>query len=122
MADELADYDHIVLSGIAEWENNAAGDIMAGLPKLENVHRLKAGPEDQAILKGAKLLVSNDTGIRHLGIALNTTTVCIFFNAPPYRYWPRYGRHQVVYNKDAAAPDWQAVALAMQRALADTAE
>ncbi len=121
MAVELSDHDHLVLSGIAEWEIHAAEDIMSGLPELENVHHIKAGPEDQAILKGARLLVSNDTGMRHLGIALDTTTVCIFFTAPPYRYWPRYGRHQVVYNADATIPEWQDVAKAMQLALYDRA-
>jgi ADP-heptose:LPS heptosyltransferase len=117
MAAELSQYDHIILGGISEWEKAVANDIMASLSELENVTRLGAGPDDQALIKGAHLLVSNDTGIRHLGIALNTTTVCIFFNTPPYRYWPRYGHHQVVYKQDASIPDWQAVASAMRTAL-----
>ena len=117
MAEELSQYDHIILCGISEWEKTVANDIMASLSELENVTRLDAGPDDKALIKGARLLVSNDTGIRHLGIALNTTTVCIFFNTPPYRYWPRYGHHQVVYNQDASIPDWQAVASAMRKAL-----
>jgi len=117
MATELPQYEHITLNGISEWEKVVANDIMASLTDIENATHIAAGPEDLALLKGASLLVSNDTGIRHLGIALNTTTVCIFFNTPPYRYWPRYGHHQVVYNQDASVPDWQAVASAMRRAL-----
>lgn len=122
MAAEWPQYEHILLTGISEWEKVVADDIMASLSEIENVSLLEAGPEDQALLQGANLLVSNDTGIRHLGIALNTTTVCIFSSTPPYRYWPRYGRHQVVYNQDASMPDWQAVALAIHRALAVATE
>jgi ADP-heptose:LPS heptosyltransferase len=118
MAIELPQYEHIILSGISEWEKVVANDIMASLSEIENITFLEAGPEDQALLQGSNLLVSNDTGIRHLGIALNTTTVCIFSNTPPYRYWPRYGHHQVVYNQDASIPDWKAVATAMRKALA----
>jgi len=118
MAAELPHYEHIILSGISEWEKVVASDMMAGLSEMENVTQLDAGPQDQALIRGANLLVSNDTGIRHLGIALNTTTVCIFSNTPPYRYWPRYGDHQVVYNQDASTPNWQAVASAMRKALA----
>jgi len=117
MAQELGQYEHIILSGISEWEKTVANDIMAGLSGMENVSQLDAGPQDQALIQAASLLVSNDTGIRHLGVALNTTTVCIFFNTPPYRYWPRYGHHQVVYNQNASVPDWQAVASAMRKAL-----
>jgi len=122
MAAELPHLEHIILSGISEWEKVVANDIMASLSGIENISQLEAGPDDYALLKGAALLVSNDTGIRHLGIALGTTTVCIFFLIPPYRYWPRYGRHQVVYNQDASMPNWQAVALAMQKGLADIAD
>lgn len=117
MAAELPQYEHIILSGISEWEKVVANDIMASLSEMETVTQLDAGAEDQALIRGADLLVSNDTGIRHLGIALNTTTVCIFSNTPPYRYWPRYGHHQVVYNKNSSLPNWQAVATAMRKAL-----
>ena len=122
MAAELPHYEHIILSGISEWEKVVASDMMAGLSEMENVTQLDAGPQDQALIRGANLLVSNDTGIRHLGIALKTTTVCIFSNTPPYRYWPRYGDHQVVYNQDASTPNWQAAASAMRKALAIQAD
>jgi ADP-heptose:LPS heptosyltransferase len=119
MATELPEYEHVILSGISEWEKEVASDIMSGLANMANVIQMNAGPEDEALIKGTTLLVSNDTGIRHLGIALDTTTVCIFFLIPPYRYWPRYGRHQVVYNLDGSLPRWEDVASAMRKALAD---
>jgi ADP-heptose:LPS heptosyltransferase len=118
MATELPEFEHLILSGISEWEKVVASDIMGSLSGVINVAHMEAGPEDQALIKGTTLLVSNDTGIRHLGIALDTTTVCIFFNTPPYRYWPRYGRHQVVYNLDGSPPRWEDVASAMRKALA----
>jgi ADP-heptose:LPS heptosyltransferase len=122
MAAEFSQFEHLILSGISEWEKVVANSIMSSLSEIENVTLMDAGPDDQALIQGANLLVSNDTGIRHLGIALNTTTVCIFFSTPPYRYWPRYGHHQVVYNQDGSMPDWQAVAAATQKALAITTE
>ena len=122
IAAEFSQFEHIILSGIAEWEKVVANSIMASLSEVENVTLMDAGPNDQALIQGAILLVSNDTGIRHLGIALSTTTVCIFSSTPPYRYWPRYGRHQVVYNQDGSMPNWQAVVFAIQKALADTAK
>jgi ADP-heptose:LPS heptosyltransferase len=122
MANDYSQFEHIILSGISEWEKVVADSIMSSLPEIENVTLMEAGPDDQALIQGANLLVSNDTGIRHLGIALDTTTVCIFFSTPPYRYWPRYGHHQVVYNQDGSMPDWQSVAAATQKALAITAE
>jgi ADP-heptose:LPS heptosyltransferase len=118
-AAEYPDFDHIILSGIAEWEISAAANIMTSLSEIENIILMQAGPDDQALIQGADLLVSNDTGIRHLGIALNTTTVCIFSNTPPYRYWPRYGHHQVVYNQDGSMPDWKPVGLAINKAMAE---
>jgi ADP-heptose:LPS heptosyltransferase len=122
MANDYSQFEHIILSGISEWEKVVADSIMSSLPEIENVTLMEAGPDDQALIQGANLLVSNDTGIRHMGIALDTTTVCIFFSTPPYRYWPRYGHHQVVYNQDGSMPDWQSVAAATQKALAITAE
>jgi ADP-heptose:LPS heptosyltransferase len=122
MAGDYSQFEHIILSGICEWEKEVADSIMSSLSGIENVTLLEAGPDDQALIQGANLLVSNDTGIRHLGIALDTTTVCIFSSTPPYRYWPRYGHHQVVYNQDGSMPDWQAVAAATQEALAIATE
>jgi len=122
MAVEFPQFEHLILSGISDWEKVVANSIMSSSSEIENVTLMGARPDDQALIQGANLLVSNDTGIRHLGIALNTTTVCIFSSTPPYRYWPRYGHHQVVYNQDGSMPNWQAVGIAMQKALVNSSE
>jgi len=111
------DHRHIILSGLADWEQAQARDIHNGTGKPDNVVLLPAGENDAALIKGACLLVANDTGIRHLGIAVGTPTVCIFFSAPPFRYWPRWGNHQIAFRPDGKPPEPEAVAAAMDRAL-----
>ena len=72
---------------------------------------IKGGELDDtiALLKGATLVVSNDTGIRNLAITMQTPTVGIFFYTVPYRYWPRYGSHEVVFEHSGAIPSVDSV-------------
>ena len=94
------DHDHLVLEGIQPWEK--ADAILEPIREIENVGAIQAETieETTALLKGADLLISNDTGIRHLAIVSGTPTVGIFYK-DPFRYWPRYGQH------DIALPDPQ---------------
>ncbi len=105
LAEQYAEYEHIVLEGVADWES--IDDVMAPLKNRRNITAMKAGSlEDSiALFKGALLLVSNDTGTRNLAIATETPTVGIFFSTAPYRYWPRYGCHDVVFNPDGSQPE-----------------
>jgi len=98
MSKDYPEHDHLVLEGIKEWET--ADKILAPLQKTSNVSVIKADTIDEtvSVLKGAALVVSNDTGIRHLAIVSETPTVGIFFK-DPYRYWPRFEIH------DVAMPD-----------------
>lgn len=98
MSKDYPDHDHLVLEGIQEWET--ADKILAPLQNIKNIDAIKADTiEDTvSVLKGADLVVSNDTGIRHLAIVSETPTVGIFFH-DPYRYWPRFDIH------DVAMPD-----------------
>lgn len=109
--------EHVILAGLADWEQQRAGAILAGVNECPNVRLHPAGPDDAALIKGARLLVANDTGIRHLGIALGTPTAGIFFLTPPFRYWPRWGHHQVAWRADGEMPEPGEVAAAMERAL-----
>lgn len=113
---EFPSYDHIILSGLADWEKSIAENIAQSVAQRDNVIQLAAGPNDPGLIKGATVLVSNDTGIRHLGIVLDTTTVGVFFDAVPFGYWPRWGRHQVVYHEDGSKPTSNEVASAVHRA------
>ena len=117
LATRYPDDQHVILSGLADWEQQRAGAILDGVGERPNVKLLPAGPDDDAIIKGARLLVANDTGMRHLGIALGTPTVGIFFSAPPFRYWPRWGQHQVAWRADGEIPAPGEVAAAIERAL-----
>lgn len=97
------DHDHLVLEGIQVWEK--ASSILAPLAGISNVMAAATNcvADTAALLKGAHLLVSNDTGIRHIAIACETPTVGIF-HADPYRYWPRYLIHDIVLPDPAWPP------------------
>ena len=92
---------HLVLEGIQPWEKATA--ILEPIKSADRVAAVNADTieETTALLKGADLVVSNDTGIRHLAIVSDTPTVGIFF-ADPFRYWPRYSIHDVAIPD----PDW----------------
>jgi ADP-heptose:LPS heptosyltransferase len=47
------------------------------------------------------LLISNDTGIRNMAIAVNTPTVGIFLVIQPFKYWPREGGHDCIFNLES---------------------
>ena len=98
MSKDYPAHDHLVLEGIQAWET--ADKILAPLQKTDNIDVINADTIDETVgvLKGADLVVSNDTGIRHLAIVSETPTVGIFFH-DPYRYWPRFEIH------DVAMPD-----------------
>jgi len=117
MAQRYPEDEHVILAGLAGWEQQRADDILAGVGGRANVRLHPAGADDAALIHGARLLVANDTGMRHLGIALGTPTVGIFFSAPPFRYWPRWGQHQVAWRADGGIPAPSEVAAAMERAL-----
>lgn len=117
MAAQYAQYEHIILSGLADWEIQRAEQAAHALAQHANVVKLAAGPDDANLLKGASALVANDTGIRHLGIAVGVPTVGIFFHAPPFGYWPRFGRHEVSYELDGSIPPAAHVAQALRRIL-----
>jgi ADP-heptose:LPS heptosyltransferase len=97
-------FEHLVLEGVKPWEK--LPEIMSGLPQIKNVILLKAQDLDETIslLKGACLVISNDTGMRNLAIATGTPTVGIFFITIPFRYWPRFGLHEIVYRSDGGIP------------------
>lgn len=108
------DLDHVVMAGLADWELAAAGHLagaLAGVPRA----RVEGPEADLAAWVGsAALVVSNDTGARNLAIAGGVPTVGLFFDTPPFRYLPRFGRHEAVFAPGRALPsaaDAQAAAL-----------
>lgn len=111
MSERYAEYEHIVLKGVDEWEQ--IDSILEPLSELLNVKGLAlmdcegslSEIKGLSLINGASLLVVNDTGIRNVAIACDTPTVGIFFTTEVFRYWPRFGRHEVVFNADGSVPD-----------------
>lgn len=109
--------EHTILGGIGPSESidswvdhfsqNSNVEFCQALPLPETLQRLAS----------ARCVVSNDTGIRNLAIALGTPTVGIFFSTVPYRYWPRYGRHETAFNSNGEAPSVDTVLSAINRSI-----
>lgn len=113
MAVGYPQYDHIVMQGVAKWET--IEPIMHKLAKYSNVVGVKPGPLEECIgwVKGAQLIVANDTGVRNLAIVAGIPTVGILFSTyVPYRYWPAYGKHDVVFDAAGSVPTVEAVSAA----------
>jgi len=109
MAKDDPGVDHLVLAGRAPWES--AEQLLAPLAGMANVERVVRDDLNETIslVKGARLLISNDTGIRHLGIAAEIPTVGIFYTSSPFLYWPRMPIHDNVFNADGSPPSVDAV-------------
>ena len=109
LAQSYPQYDHVVLEGTATWER--VDKLMTQLQDLSNVSVEKAMPlqETAAFLKGAGVVIGNDTGVRNLAITCDAPTVGIFFATVPFRYWPRYGLHDAVFNADGSQPSVEQV-------------
>ena len=101
-------HEHLILEGLQTWEK--ADAILASVKKPGNTRAISANTIDDttALLKGADLVVSNDTGIRHIAIGCGTPTVGIFPGAP-YRYWPRYPIHEAVLSDPVWPPSVDSV-------------
>ena len=99
------EHDHLILRGIEDWES--VNQIMNNLNTASNVFTLdsvSSVEEVTSYVKGATLVVSNDTSIRNLAIVCGVPSVGIFFLTPPYRYLPQHPIHLAVYNYDGSIP------------------
>ena len=96
MATDYPERDHLVLGGLKDWER--ADTVLGSLGEFNNVSPIETDTIEKTVslMKGADLLVSNDTGIRHVAITCNTPTIGIF-PGKPYRYWPRYDIHDAIF-------------------------
>ncbi len=121
LVDEMSmaypDIEHIFIEGRAKWES--IDPILDAIGSRENVYGLKGtGLDDMiSLIKAASLVISNDTGIRHLAIASDVPTLGLFFDDYPFRYWPRFGLHEIGFNSDASIPAVQQVSKTMHSML-----
>lgn len=108
---------HVVMAGLADWERDTAARMAAALAAVPRAR--VAAPDDDLLTwaAAADLVVSNDTGARNLAIAAGTPTVGLFFDTPPFRYLPRFGRHEAVFRPGRALPEVGDVAAAALRLL-----
>jgi ADP-heptose:LPS heptosyltransferase len=109
MAETFPEYRHVFLDGLHSHEK--VDDIINELSSLNNIEKQEVLPYLEAMeyLGKASMVISNDTGVRNMAIAVNTPTVGIFFNTIPYRYWPRDGLHEIAFGEDHTIPTAQEV-------------
>ncbi len=107
LSTQYPNYQHIILEGLAKWESvSKLMKLIYADSEIKNIEVQKAMPLEETFgfLKGAAVVIGNDTGIRNLAICCDTPTVGIFSSAVLYRYWPRYGKHDVVHHADGSVP------------------
>ncbi len=118
MAKDYPGYKHQILEGVNDSES--VDNLIKTLTVESSVQPVQADSvaDTVALLKGASLVVSNDTSIRNIAITTDTPTIGIFFSTEPYRYWPRCGNHDIVFNSDHSIPSVDQVFVATQALLA----
>lgn len=116
LSDKYPQYEHILLEGILDWEK--ATKAPQHIFSKANVKQIAIDDYEKTseFIMNADMVVSNDTGIRHLAIVSEVPTVGIFYG-DPYRYWPRYGIHEVALLDQGEAVEIQTVLEACDKVL-----
>ena len=118
MLTSYPEHDHILLSGIANWEQKVCENIARQVPENNHFKMITGGKETIALVSNADLLVCNDTGIRNMAIAYSTPTVGLFIETLPFNYEPRFGKHEIIYNITGGQPEVSQVKAAADKILA----
>ena len=115
LSKQYPDMDHLVLEGVGGEEG--VQNIMSQFQDSQNISSKQINDIDETIafVRGARLVVSNDTGIRHLAIAGGVPSVGLFsiadpHSSSPFRYWPRFDQHEIAINTDGSWADVETVA------------
>ena len=112
----------VVLIGGADEQAAAAEAIPSGIPVINLVGRVNL-VQLAALLRRARLLLSNDSGPIHLAAALGTATIALFGTtsqaAGPRRWGPWGAGHTVIWkpSMDAISVDEVCAALRTQLTL-----
>ncbi|MDH5409687.1 MAG: glycosyltransferase family 9 protein [Gammaproteobacteria bacterium] len=117
MVEEQPAYQHILLGGVADWEDQVCQKILQQTGQHENLQYVRGSDETPVLINSANAVVSNDTGIRNLAIATDTPTVGIFISTLPFNYRPRFGQHKIVYAIEGGQPEVVAVKSALKEIL-----
>jgi ADP-heptose:LPS heptosyltransferase len=106
MSEKYSSYDHLIMKGISDWESI---DIITQKLKTSNnvlpLDNVNSVEDISSYVKGARLVISNDTSVRNIAIASNIPTIGIFFQTPPYRYLPQNNIHLAVFKNDCSIPE-----------------
>lgn len=104
LSDDYQEYRHIILQGIKEDEKFL--NIYESLKQKTNVILQTPMNLDEAMyfMANSSCVISNDTGVRNMAIAVETPTIGIFFATGAFRYWPRDGKHECVFNLEYSSP------------------
>lgn len=91
--------EHVVITGSeAERTRAAAVASAAGLPSESVVAGQTSLVSLSALVSGARLVISGDTGVSHLATAFATPSVTLFGPTPPSEWGPpRLPRHRVLW-------------------------
>lgn len=108
-ARQYPEHQHVVLAGVGAHEQTQDFEGLAIQHGNVSLQASMDLHDTMRFIAQSKLVVSNDTGIRNLAISLQTPTLGIFFSTVPYRYWPRYGSHEAVFNPQGDIPGVQDV-------------
>jgi len=104
MVRQYPSFEHIVLGGTGKEEVLEPFEDIARLHEPVSLELAMGLDRLTTYIADSALVISNDTGVRNLAIAVDTPTVGIFFSTVPYRYWPRYGRHEAVFESNGVQP------------------
>lgn len=95
--DKYPELDHLLLSGLQQWEFETAKSIANEVGEHNNFKLMESGPNAFSLICHASAVVINDTGMRHLAIVAGTPTVCIFpITSHVFGYTPLFGNHKAV--------------------------
>lgn len=110
----------VVLTGSAD-EAGVVGAVIQAMraPALNLAGRTSLGALG-ALLRDARLLIANDTGVSHVAAALGLPSVIIFTNSPPARWAPLDATLHRRVVSPAAHPAPPAAVLAQAEALLST--
>ena len=86
---------------MTQWGGDAIATLSGG--RVINLVGQTTLTECAALIDGARALVGVDTGLTHLGLAMNTPTLALFGSTSPYLDTTRTGS-RVLYEPRACSP------------------